>query len=102
VEIEFSVNLSSDKKKKSDFFFLQMRPMVAGGERFEVQITRQEIEKAFCRSKKALGNGKNEEMADIVYVKPDDFQLGATIRMAEEIDRLNAGLVKGNGAIFQV
>ena len=94
VEIEFSVNLSSDKKKKSEFFFLQMRPMVAGGERFEVQITRQEIEKAFCRSKKALGNGKNEEMADIVYVKPDDFQLGATIRMAEEIDRLNAGLVK--------
>ncbi len=94
VEIEFSVNLSSDKKKKSDFFFLQMRPMVAGGERFEVQIARQEIEKAFCRSKQALGNGKNEEMADIVYVKPDDFQLEATIRMAEEIDKLNAGLHK--------
>ena len=94
VEIEFSVNLSSDKKKKSDFFFLQMRPMVAGGERFEVQISQQEIEKAFCRSKQALGNGKNEEMADIVYVKPDDFQLEATIRMAEEIDKLNAGLHK--------
>jgi hypothetical protein len=94
VEIEFSVNLSSDKKKKSEFFFLQMRPMVAGGERFEVQITRQEIEKAFCRSKQALGNGKNEEMADIVYVKPDDFKLEATIRMAEEIDGLNDSLLK--------
>ena len=94
VEIEFSVNLSSDKKKKSEFFFLQMRPMVAGGERFEVRITRQEIEKAFCRSKQALGNGKNEEMADIVYVKPDNFQLEATIRMAEEIDGLNDSLLK--------
>jgi len=94
VEIEFSVNLSADKKKKSDFFFLQMRPMVAGVERFEVQISRQEIEKAFCRSKQALGNGKNEEMADIVYVKPDSFQLQATMQMAEEINKLNAGLLK--------
>ncbi|MFH1975187.1 MAG: PEP/pyruvate-binding domain-containing protein [Pseudomonadota bacterium] len=94
VEIEFSVNLSSDNNKKSDFFFLQMRPMVAGGERFEVQITPQEIETAFCRSSQALGNGKNEKMADIVYVKPDAFQLEATMKMAEEVDRFNAGLLK--------
>jgi len=94
VEIEFSVNLSSDKMKKSDFFFLQMRPMVAGGERLEVQISEQEINKAFCRSKQALGNGKNEEMADIVYVKPDDFKLGEMQRIAEEIDRINSGLIK--------
>ena len=94
VEIEFSANLSTDNKKKSDFFFLQMRPMVAGGERFEVQITRQEIEKAFCRSKQALGNGKNEEMADIVYVKPDDFKLEATVQIADEIDKINASLLK--------
>lgn len=94
VEIEFSFNLSSDNKKKSDFFFLQMRPMVAGGERFEVQITEQEIESAFCRSFQALGNGKNEKMADIVYIKPDAFQLEATMKMAEEVDRLNTGLLK--------
>ncbi|RPJ10928.1 MAG: phosphoenolpyruvate synthase/pyruvate phosphate dikinase, partial [Desulfobacteraceae bacterium] len=68
--------------------------MVAGGERIEVQITGQEIEKAFCRSGQALGNGKNEEIADIVYVKPDDFRLKETLRIAEEIDRINAGLLK--------
>jgi len=62
VEMEFSVNLHSDKKRKSDFFFLQMRPMVAEEERFEVQITKQEIEKAFCRSSQALGNGKNDRI----------------------------------------
>jgi CheY-like chemotaxis protein len=94
VEIEFSVNLSPEKNIKSDFFFLQMRPMVAGGERFEVQITRQEMEKAFCISNQALGNGKNEKIADIIYVKPDDFKPEATIQMAGEIDKLNAGLVK--------
>jgi hypothetical protein len=94
VEMEFSVNLSPDKNIKYDFYFLQMRPMVAGGERFEVEITNQELEKAFCISNQALGNGKNEIIADIVYVKPDDFKLAEMPQMAGEIDKLNAGLVK--------
>jgi hypothetical protein len=94
VEMEFSVNLNSDKNGKSDFFFLQMRPMVADEERFEVQITEQEIEKAFCHSSQALGNGKNEEMADIVYVKPDDFKPEATVQIAQEVGQVNAVLLK--------
>ena len=94
VEIEFSVSLGSEKEVKSNFSFLQMRPMVAGLERFEVKITKQETQKAFCRSQQALGNGINQELADIVYVKPDDFKLEATVKMAEEIGRLNAALLK--------
>lgn len=94
IEIEFSVNLSPDKKRKSDFYLLQMRPMVADEERFEVQITQDEYERAFCRSNQALGNGKNEKIADIIYVKPDDFRPESTFQMAEEIGRINAGLLK--------
>ena len=94
VEMEFSANLHSDKKRKSDFFFLQMRPMVAEEERFEVQISQQEIEKAFCCSSQALGNGKNEEMADIVYVKPTDFKPEATVKMSQEVGQINSGLLK--------
>lgn len=94
VEIEFSVNLSSDKQRKSDFFFLQMRPMVADREIFDVQISPQEFKNAVCRSSQALGNGKNEEIADIVYVKPDDFEAKSTVKIAEEIGRINAGFLK--------
>ena len=94
VEMEFSINLSADKNVKSVFFFLQMRPMVAEEERFEVQITQQEAERAFCHSSQALGNGRNDEMSDIVYVKPDDFKPDATLQMAEEVGRINAALRK--------
>jgi hypothetical protein len=94
VEIEFSVDLTPDKDRKGDFFFLQMRPMVADEERFNVEITPEELEKAFCRSTTALGNGKNEEIQDIVYVKPEGFDVGATVQIAEEIGQLNAGLLK--------
>ncbi|HJX34568.1 MAG TPA: hypothetical protein VJ373_05260, partial [Desulfatiglandales bacterium] len=94
VEMEFSVNLTSDKNRKDDFFFLQMRPMVADLERFEVQISPYEYQKAFIRSTQALGNGRNENIADIVYVKPGDFRHGSTVQIADEINRINAGLYK--------
>jgi len=94
IEIEFSVDISPDKKGKSVFSFLQIRPMVADEERFDVEITPEELDRAFCRSKTALGHGRNDEIADIVYVKPDVFDTGATVQIAEEIGKINAALLK--------
>ncbi|MFO7987018.1 MAG: PEP/pyruvate-binding domain-containing protein [Desulfatiglandaceae bacterium] len=94
IEIEFSVNLYPEKERKGDFFFLQIRPMVAQEDRFEVEITQQEVEAAVCRSSQALGNGRTNRIADIVYVKPEDFKVESTPQMSMEIDRLNAGLSK--------
>jgi len=34
------------------------------------------------------------KISDIVYVKPDVFEPGATVQIAEEIAQLNAGLFK--------
>jgi CheY-like chemotaxis protein len=94
VEIEFSATLSPDPSVKSSFFFLQMRPMVADVEPFDVKITSQDLERAFCISTQALGNGKSNDIADILYVKPEDFKPESTAAMAKEIGRLNAKLVK--------
>jgi Pyruvate phosphate dikinase, AMP/ATP-binding domain len=96
VEMEFSATLPADKGRKNTFFFLQVRPMVADGQQLEVEITQQDSEKAFCRSNQALGNGKNEEIADIVYVKPADFKPETTLAVAEEIDKINTTLAKEN------
>jgi hypothetical protein len=94
VEIEFSATLSPDPAQKSSFFFLQMRPMVADIETSDVKITAEDVQKAFCFSTQALGNGRNDDLADIVYVKPEDFKSESTVAMAREIGRLNAQLVK--------
>lgn len=94
VEIEFSVNLTPGGDSKGDFNFLQIRPMAADDQRFEVEITREERESAFCHSSQALGNGKNEDISDIVYVKPKDFKPESTVEMAQEINRLNGILTK--------
>lgn len=94
VEIEFSVNIGTREAPKAEFFFLQMRPMVAEMERLDVQISRDDWEKAVCRSGHALGNGKNRQIMDIVYVKPEDFEPEATVGIADEIKTLNGELAK--------
>ncbi|WP_373501224.1 PEP/pyruvate-binding domain-containing protein [Desulfococcus sp.] len=97
VEIEFAVNLSSDrgeKERKDDFYFLQMRPMVSAQGRMDVQITEEEVDRAFLVSWQSLGNGKEEDIRDIVYVKPEAFDPGMTPRVAEEVGILNAALLK--------
>ena len=94
VEIEFAVNLSEDEKRKSTFFFLQLRPMSAGQARQDVRITDADIRQAFCYSADSLGHGRNREMADIVYVRADRFEGRATVQIAKEIGKINAGLVK--------
>jgi hypothetical protein len=96
VEIEFSVNLGSPDIPKGEFNFLQIRPMVAGGDRFEVRIDPEDLTNAFCGSNQSLGNGKREEIADIIYVKPDTFKPDATVQMVDEIGQMNTPLVQSN------
>lgn len=94
VEIEFSVNLREGPHCKPEFAFLQMRPMTARAELAHVDITYEEISKAFCYATKALGNVFSDSIADIVYVKPDVFDRSKTQLIAEQISRINAQLLQ--------
>ncbi len=94
VEIEFALNLRAGKEGYCDFFLLQIRPMVAYEDSFEIQISPDDMKKAFCFSTQALGHGKKENIADIVYVKPQDFKRERTVDMAQEIGKINNTLVK--------
>ena len=90
VEIEFSVHLN--EAGPHTFFFLQLRPMSSNEESQDVTITRAEIDAAFCCSNHAMGHGRNRRMADIVTVKPEDFDRAATREIAREIGEVNAVL----------
>ena len=68
--------------------------MVTEEARFEVEISAMERQKAVCSSGLALGNGKRQDMADIIFVKPDAFKLEATMDIAEEVGKINAQLIQ--------
>jgi hypothetical protein len=93
IEIEFALDLGSPEEM-SRFHFLQIRPMVAGDDQYEVSIERTEIDKAFCYSTKPLGHGVNDQIADIVFVKPETFNNKDTRVIGREINRINARLTK--------
>ncbi len=93
VELEFSIHMSAKPKQKSEFAFLQLRPMTARAELLQVEISPDELARSFCVSSHALGNAEKEDMADILYVKPDEFDTAKTPQIAREIGELNAGLL---------
>ena len=89
VELEFSVNLRQGKNTSPDFAVLQLRPMTARAELETVNITEDEVEKAFCVSNHSLGNAVKTDIADVVYVKPDVFDPAKTVEIAREIGEMN-------------
>ncbi len=93
VEIEFSVNMGAGEEVRTEFYFLQMRPMAAGVETIDTDIGPQDRAGAFCHSVQALGNGQYTHIRDILYVDPDTFDSGMTVQMAREVGNFNAPLV---------
>jgi CheY-like chemotaxis protein len=93
VELEFSVNMPKDPQLKPQFAFLQLRPMTARADLLQVDIRDDEAARAFCVSYRALGNAEKNDMADILFVKPDGFDAAKTQQIAREISELNAGLL---------
>jgi hypothetical protein len=95
VEMEFAVHLDPEIEK-SIFYFLQVRPMVTGGEMADVQICDHEREIAFCYISQSLGHGNYSNIADIIYVDPGSFNGLKTREMALEIGEMNRRLLKEN------
>jgi hypothetical protein len=93
VELEFSINMHQNRDQKSEFAFLQLRPMTARAELLQVKISDDEIDRSFCVSSHALGNAEKNDMSDILFVKPDAFDPAKTPQIAREIGELNAGLL---------
>jgi hypothetical protein len=96
VEIEFAVKMSFDGEQKPSFELLQIRPMAVNQNNLEIEISAEDISKAFCYSTMALGNGQFQEIEDIVFVNPDTFDAADTIKIAAEIGDANKEMTLSN------
>lgn len=94
VEIEFSVNLDSNPESEPEFCFLQLRPLVASRERYDIAYDSIPTEKVLCRSCRVLGNGRLETLRNIVYVDPATFDRGRSAEVASIVAGVNERLVR--------
>ncbi len=91
VEIEFAVDLAA---RPMEFGFLQIRPIILHEEYEDVRLDSIDPADTICYTDQALGNGRMNGVADIVYVKPETFDSSFTREIAGEIGRINDALRK--------
>jgi hypothetical protein len=94
VEIEFAVRLGTPSSDgRTPFGFLQARPMLVSRENVEINAAELIGSNVLLMSEKVMGNGIRDDIADIVYVRPDRFDPMKTRLIAEELAGINQGLI---------
>ncbi len=98
VEIEFAGNLSVSapkrKARKSQFAFLQLRPLAMSAETEVVSIGEVAGGSVLCRTNKILGNGVVRDVCDIVAVDIEAFDRLRTPEVAQQVAKFDALLRK--------
>lgn len=87
VEIEFAADLEAETPI---FNVLQIRPISVDTRKIEVDWKKIDTSGALILSDSALGTGWINDVEDIVYLRPEAFDITATRHMAETISALNA------------
>ena len=91
VEIEFAGTLGLDGSRP-EFAFLQFRPMALSREGEAVTLRDVDDAQLVCRSSSVLGNGRIDDVRDLVVVDKQHFDRSRSHEIALEIARLDAQL----------
>jgi len=96
IEIEFAVTIDQPRGEaaKLRLGFLQVRPMVVSNETVEVTPEDLSSPDAIVASDMVMGNGIEDEIQDIVYVRPENFSCMKTAEIASEVGAINRELVE--------
>ena len=96
VEIEFAVRLPRTGQEAAEFGFLQIRPLTLSHDREELAIENVDPEMLICRSTKVLGNGRIENLHDLVVVDSHRFERGRSQEVAKAVAHFNGTLNQQN------
>ena len=87
VELEFAININENNNH--EFCLLQIKPMVIGSlNTKKIKITPKKDD-LICKSGLVLGDGFMDDIRDIIFINPDNFDASSTMEMALEIEKIN-------------
>jgi CheY-like chemotaxis protein len=93
VEIEFAVRLPRDSEQTSEFGFLQIRPLTLARDHQDLAIGQVDPSQLICQSTQVLGNGRIENLHDIVVVDSHRFERSRSQEVARSVAHFNAALI---------
>ena len=96
VEIEFAVDLNKDEDNKASFYVLQIKPLIGNVTDYNIDMQKIREEDILLYSEKEMGNGMIDNIGEVVFVEPDKFDKSKTTEMADEMDKINAEMIREN------
>lgn len=96
IEMEFAVNIDPISGNKPVFAFLQLRPMKSNEDNIDFNIEIPENKDIIVYSENVLGNGLIDDITDIVYINPSDFEQSKTALMPLELEIINRNIIDSN------
>jgi CheY-like chemotaxis protein len=91
VEIEFAVRLPRGEEA-AEFGFLQIRPLTLARDHQDLTLGAVEPSQLICQSTKVLGNGRIENLHDIIVVDSHRFERSRSQEVARAVAHFNARL----------
>jgi hypothetical protein len=92
VEIEFAANLSTPEGAPTEFGFLQLRPLAISRESYDLEIGEVVPEDLVCHSRTVLGNGRLDDIRNLVIVDFHRFDRSRSVTAASEVAAFNREL----------
>jgi CheY-like chemotaxis protein len=96
VEIEFAVSLPRCPGEAAEFGFLQVRPLTLSRDHQDLALDKVEPRQLLCQSSKVLGNGRIENLHDVVVVDSQRFERSRSQEVAKAVAHFNAVLTAEN------
>jgi hypothetical protein len=91
VEIEFAMTFSDSGPHK--FGFLQVRPMAVSKDVVDLQEEEMFGDHVLASSEMVLGNGINNSISDIIYIRKENFDVMKTHKIKAELEVINKALI---------
>jgi hypothetical protein len=92
VEIEFAITLPNRASERARFGFLQVRPMVVSEAVIDIADDAFADPDVLVASDRVMGNGLDQTIQDVVYVKREEFDAKFTRQIAGHLELINKKL----------
>ncbi len=96
VEMEYAVDLNRDKDGKATFYILQIKPLISQTADCDVNMEKINSKDILLYTEVGMGNGRIENIRDVVYVNPEKFDKTKTEEMGMEAEQFNITMVQNN------
>jgi len=96
VEIEYAVDLTKTVNDLPSFYLLQIKPLVENLSHCDIDPGKIDQSRILLYTMNSLGNGKIDNIRDVIYVDIGKFNKLKTLEMVNEIEELNHYMTKKN------